>query len=196
MLSSQKTFQCVGTNSIGQFTKIFKFVKLNRPGEVFFRGNFFNITPTSARVRIQLPVVEDQKEEMTGYLFRIEQAEFAKNPAARPEIRSLEPLKYNELTRIAEFLISDLRFSTEYVVSVAAVNRGGEGPFIESPGPLMTADDRVPYQPIIEQISTGSYNHTFRYRVSNNGGHTVISYQLVYTCGEMKHVRYLIEKVT
>ena len=190
MLSSQKTFLCVGSNSIGQFTKIFKLVKLNRPGEVFFRGNFFNITPTSARIRVQLPVVEDQKEEMTGYLFRIEQAEFATNPAARPEIRSLDPLKYNQLTRIAEFLISDLRFSTEYVVSVAAVNRGGEGPFVEATGPLMTADDRVPYQPIIEQVSTGSHNHTFSYRVSNNGGHDVISYQLVYTCGENKHVRF------
>ena len=46
----------------------------------------------------------------------------------------------------------------------------------------MTADDRVPYQPLVEALYTGSTNHTFKYRVMNNGGHPILGYRLTYLC--------------
>ena len=89
-----RTFQCTVRNEVGQLTKIIKLRKLNKPEELFFRGSFFAVTPTSARIQVQLPTVEDPKEEITEYLFRIEEASMM-HTLQKAEIRPLIPTKYN-----------------------------------------------------------------------------------------------------
>ena len=86
------TFQCTVANSVGQLTKLFRMYRLNRPGEAFFRSKFLDITPTSARVRVQLPIIEDAKEEMTEYLFQIDEAGQLDQ---KPELRPIVPVNYN-----------------------------------------------------------------------------------------------------
>ncbi|XP_063710554.1 neural cell adhesion molecule 1-like isoform X2 [Symsagittifera roscoffensis] len=186
------TFQCTVANSVGQLTKLFRMYRLNRPGEAFFRSKFLDITPTSARVRVQLPIIEDAKEEMTEYLFQIDEAGQLDQ---KPELRPIVPVNYNEMTRIAEFEITGLHFSSEYIVSVAAVNRGGTGPFVQAPEPLQTADDRVPYQPTVDVVHTGSTNHTFKYTVVNNGGHPILTYTLTYFCRQSYNMQGSGEKL-